>query len=75
MIAEIRYGSGKIQLTRNGPRSGFDATVDDLIVAFRNVLAHGYATLDHTRVYEAASLKAPELLRFLEQLLVEYPEP
>ena len=24
----------------------------DLVVAFRNVLAHGYATLDHRRVYD-----------------------
>jgi uncharacterized protein with HEPN domain len=29
----------------------------DQIVAFRNVLAHGYASLDHTLVYEAATLK------------------
>jgi uncharacterized protein with HEPN domain len=47
----------------------------DRIVAFRNVLAHGYATLDHTQVYEAAALKAPPLLQTLEQLLAEFPEP
>lgn len=46
----------------------------DLIVAFRNVLAHGYATLNHTKVYEAASSKAPELLKTLEKLLAEFPE-
>jgi uncharacterized protein with HEPN domain len=46
----------------------------DLIVAFRNVLAHGYATLDHKRVYEAATLKAPELLKTLESLLAEFPD-
>ena len=46
----------------------------DLIVAFRNVLAHGYAALDHRRVYEAATAKAPELLRTLEGLLTEFPE-
>lgn len=45
-----------------------------LIVAFRNVLAHGYASLDHRRVFEAAQLKAPVLLRALEQLLLEFPE-
>jgi uncharacterized protein with HEPN domain len=28
----------------------------DLVVAFRNVLAHGYATLNHRRVYEIACL-------------------
>ncbi len=46
----------------------------DLIVGFRNVLAHGYATLDHKRVYEAATLKAPELLKTLESLLAEFPD-
>ena len=42
----------------------------DLVVAFRNVLAHGYATLDHRRVYEIASSRAGELLKTLETLLV-----
>jgi uncharacterized protein with HEPN domain len=46
----------------------------DLVVAFRNVLAHGYATLDHRRVYEIASARAGELLRVLEELLSQMPE-
>ncbi len=46
----------------------------DLIVGFRNVLAHGYATLDQHRVYEAATTKAPDLLKTLETLLAEFPE-
>jgi uncharacterized protein with HEPN domain len=46
----------------------------DLIVGFRNVLAHGYAGLDHMIVYEAANTKAPELLTTLERLLAEFPE-
>lgn len=46
----------------------------DLIVAFRNVLAHGYATLDHRRVYDAATVKAPALQGTLEALLAEFPE-
>lgn len=45
-----------------------------MIVAFRNVLAHGYATLDHAKVYEAATTDAPALLKSLEQLLVEFPD-
>jgi uncharacterized protein YutE (UPF0331/DUF86 family) len=54
----------------------FDRIPDGaLIVAFRNVLAHGYASLDHQRVFEAAQLKAPTLLQALEQLLSEFPEP
>ncbi len=46
----------------------------DLVVAFRNVLAHGYATLDHRRVYEIAATRADELLRVLEELLSQMPE-
>jgi uncharacterized protein with HEPN domain len=45
------------------------------IVAFRNVLAHSHASLDHTTVYEAASIKAPSLLKVLEGLLAEFPPP
>jgi uncharacterized protein with HEPN domain len=46
----------------------------DLVVAFRNVLAHGYATLDHRRVYEIASIRAGELVKTLETLLSQMPE-
>ncbi|MGB9330080.1 MAG: DUF86 domain-containing protein [Steroidobacteraceae bacterium] len=46
----------------------------DLIVAFRNVLAHGYATLDHRRVYDIASTRVEELRAVLERLLTEFPE-
>ncbi len=46
----------------------------DLIVAFRNVLAHGYATLDHRRVYDIATTRASELQTILERLLAEIPE-
>ena len=46
----------------------------DLVVGFRNVLAHGYATLDHRRVYDIASARATELLQVLEALLSQMPE-
>ena len=44
------------------------------VVAFRNVLAHGYASLDHDEVYKVAITDAPALLRAVEELLAEYPE-
>lgn len=50
------------QLRKTAPDLFVRVPDGDLIVGFRNVLAHGYATLDHKRVYEAATLKAPELL-------------
>ena len=43
-----------------------------VIVAFRNVLAHGYATLDHRRVYDIATASALELENVLQQLLTEF---
>jgi uncharacterized protein len=46
----------------------------DIVVAFRNVLAHGYAVLDHCKVYEVASKRSGELLKILEGLLAEIPE-
>jgi uncharacterized protein with HEPN domain len=46
-----------------------------LVVSFRNVLAHGYATLNHRRVYEIASARATELLKAIEELLAKIPEP
>jgi uncharacterized protein with HEPN domain len=44
-----------------------------LIVAFRNVLAHGYATLDHRRVYDAATTKVAALTQVIRELLDESP--
>ena len=44
-----------------------------LIVAFRNVLAHGYATLDHRRVYDAATTKVTALMTAIRKLLDEFP--
>lgn len=44
-----------------------------LIVAFRNVLAHGYATLDHRRVYDAATTKVIALRGAIQGLLDEFP--
>jgi uncharacterized protein with HEPN domain len=44
-----------------------------LIVAFRNVLAHGYATLDHRRVFDAATTKVATLSAAIDKLLKEFP--
>lgn len=46
----------------------------DLVVAFRNVLAHGYATLDHRRVFAMAKGRAPALHTLLSALLDGMPE-
>ena len=39
------------------------------IVAFRNILAHGYATLDNEQVWRLATVQAPELRVSLAAML------
>lgn len=41
------------QLRKHAPEIFARIPGGDALVAFRNVLAHGYATLDHRRVYDA----------------------
>lgn len=67
-------GNALGQLRKIAPEVFARVPDGDLIVGFRNVLAHGYATLDHKRVYEAATLKAPELLTALGNPLAEIPD-
>lgn len=45
------------------------------IIGFRNILAHGYAELDHNKVYDIAIRHAPGLLAAVRDALKEFPEP
>jgi len=45
------------------------------IIGFRNILAHGYAELDHNKVYKIAIAHAPELLRAAQDALKGFPPP
>jgi uncharacterized protein with HEPN domain len=45
------------------------------IIGFRNILAHGYAELDHNKVYDIATKHAPALLAAVKQALKAFPEP
>ena len=45
------------------------------IIGFRNILAHGYAELDHEKVYDIAVTHAPELLAAVRNALKAFPEP
>lgn len=67
-------GDALAQLRKLAPDTFKRIPDGDLIVAFRNVLAHGYAVLDQAKVYEAATARAPELLPTVEQLLAELPD-
>ncbi|HSW13676.1 MAG TPA: HepT-like ribonuclease domain-containing protein [Solimonas sp.] len=45
------------------------------IIGFRNILAHGYAELDHRKVYAIAVIDAPQLLSAVREALKDYPDP
>lgn len=45
------------------------------IIGFRNILAHGYAGLDHTRVFHFVTLDAPPLLHAVRAALKAFPDP
>jgi uncharacterized protein with HEPN domain len=45
------------------------------IIGFRNILAHGYAEIDHNKVYDIAVRHAPDLLAAVRDALKAFPEP
>ena len=45
------------------------------IIGFRNILAHGYAEVDHNKVYDIAVRHTPDLLSAVREALKEFPEP
>jgi uncharacterized protein with HEPN domain len=57
------------KLARVDPETA--STLEDLprIIAFRNVLVHGYAVIDDALVWEAAAERVPDLTRRLDDLL------
>ena len=57
------------QLARLDP--GLATEIPDLprIVAFRNILVHGYAIVDHEQVWSAVQKRLPQLRAAVERLL------
>lgn len=45
------------------------------IIGFRNILTHGYAELDHNKVYDVAIKHAPALLLAVKDALKAFPDP
>ncbi|MBA2389361.1 MAG: DUF86 domain-containing protein [Geodermatophilaceae bacterium] len=64
-------GEALSQLARLEPAYG--SRIPDLprIVALRNILVHGYAVVDHERLWDISSEELPALRRLLQQLLDE----
>jgi uncharacterized protein with HEPN domain len=68
-------GEALKQLSKNFPDVA--RRVPDLhdIIGFRNVLIHGYATIDHDRVWEIAQTSLPGLREAVSALLAELGPP
>jgi uncharacterized protein with HEPN domain len=45
------------------------------IIGFRNILVHGYAELDHAKIYDIAVVHAPALLSAVREALKAFPDP
>lgn len=45
------------------------------IIGFRNILAHGYATLDHRKVFRVVTEDVPDLLSAVRSALKDFPDP
>ena len=64
-------GEAAAQLVKMDPDTGARLSEYKRIVAFRNVLIHGYAQLDHRIVWDVLERKVPVLLREAEVLLAQ----
>ncbi len=67
----VTIGEALAQLARMD--SALSQRIPDLarIVAFRNILVHGYALVDHDQVWSAVRTRLPELRAALADLLGE----
>ena len=68
-------GEALNQLYRTAPAVAAKIPHARDIIGFRNILAHGYAELDHTKVYNIAIAHAPALLRAVQDALKAFPAP
>ena len=68
-------GESLLQLRRFSP--DLVAQIDDhaQIIAFRNVLVHGYAAVDETVVWSIIDEKLPGFIREVDQLLGQVGKP
>lgn len=68
-------GEALNQLHRNAPAVAEKIPHARNIIGFRNILAHGYAELDHTKVYNIAIVNVPALLEAVQDALKTFPTP
>jgi len=65
-------GEALNQLSRVAPEIAARIPALPQIVAFRNLLIHGYATVDHPTVWETLQAQVPTLRDFVAELLDAY---
>jgi uncharacterized protein with HEPN domain len=64
-------GEALNRLRRTDPKTADHIGETPRIVAFRNILAHGYDTIDHEIVWHLIRQDLPDLLQTVEHLLKE----
>jgi len=64
-------GEALAQLSRKDPTTAARISEYKQIIAFRNILVHGYAKIDNQVVWSVLRLKLPLVLREAELLLAE----
>ena len=64
-------GEALAQLSKLDPATASRFTEHERIIAFRNILVHGYANIDDRIVWGVLQLKLPILLREAESMLAE----
>jgi|SRR3974390_656282 len=64
-------GEALVQLQKIDPTVAVRISERDKIIAFRNVLVHGYSNIDDRIVWGVLETKLPLLLREAESLLAE----
>jgi len=62
-------GEALAQLARGDPATAGKIAEHQRIIAFRNILIHGYAEIDHRIVWNVLELKLPVVRREAEALL------
>lgn len=68
-------GEAMNNLNKIAPAVAAEIPHSRAIIGFRNILAHGYAGLDHNKVYDIAVTYAPELLAAVRAALKRFPAP
>ena len=64
-------GEALAQLAKTDPTVASEIREYQRIIAFRNILIHGYAEIDHRIVWNVLELKLPVVLRQARSLLDE----